>query len=297
MNRKKTAKDKRKSFYVHPYDNVDNWLSGDFQNPPWLKPQIDAFQKRINSAFGAENAMVLVWSGDRSYGDEFYTDWFSNGQPKGRPEKKPVLLFREFPINERDYVYASVPRWCLMEVSHGSQITDWEAASWVEDKNMIGGRKRIRPKIPPEFYHTHLINGVLAYHEQPVQVDSVPPCCQRLWEAKKAICYGKYRDPNDADIAMIRGIREGMDAAGVTQRNDEPRSAKLLQAANLTTKHFIKRAQMQKAAAVKDFMLERPDRFFGDILKLKGSTMSNIEMERIVADALAQDDEERFATL
>ncbi len=282
---------------VHQFDNIDNWYKGGFEKAPWSKDQIASFQKRIDSAFGAERAIVLVWSGDRSYGEEMFMDWYFNGLPKGRPEKKPVLLFGEYPVNDgNDWLYVYPPRWCLMEAHHGSQLeASWEDSSWVADETFAGGRKRIRPEKPPEFYYVHLNRGVLAYHEQPIATGDVPPCCRRAWDADRRICYGSYREPGDEDIAMIRAIRENMDKFGVAQRNDAPRDAKTVMAANLATKHFVEKAQHRRFTAAKELILGNVSAFCGDILAKKGSAMSNIEVERIVKGALERQEEERFA--
>ena len=277
---------------LHEYDDPDNWIKGDFAAPPLSAEQIGEFQKRLDSVFGAEKAIVLVWSGDRSYGDEFYTDWHFNGLPKGRPERKPVLLFGEVPVNETDYCYITCPRWLLMEVNHGSQLeAGWEDSAWVTDPDMFGGKKRIRTAKPPKYFYAHL--RVIAEHEQTTVIGEVPPCCRRLWQ-KKRICYGKYRLPDDTDIAFVRNIRTNMDARGITQRNDEARSAKIITDGNLATQHFIKRAEQQRATAVKEFMLASPDAFFGDIVQRKGGSMSARELDSTVRQALEQQEEERF---
>lgn len=300
MNRKRTSKIKhelaKQSAREHPFDRLNNWIRGDYATPPWPKDKIADFQKRINSAFGAENALVLVWSADRSYGDEICDGpWDSFGNPIGKFNRKPVLLFGQYGDSGGDFLYVVPPRWCVMEVHHGSQLTDWDEAAWVSDTAYIGSRKRIRPEKAPEFYYVHLINSVLASHEQPLVSGGEPPCCTRLWENAKRICYGKYREPNDSDIAMIRSIREGMDAWGVAQRADQPRSAKMLMLANLATTHFMREAKLNRSRAAKDLILSNVGAFCGDILKKKGSTMPLSQMERIVTQALNDDEEARFS--
>ena len=296
MNRKKTAKIAKaieKAPSIHPFDDTETWLRGDFTAPPWPKEKIVEFQKRINSAFGAENALVLAWSGDRSYGDSFYTNWFANGLPKGKLERKPVLLFAEVPVSEHDYLYITVPRWLILEVHHGSELeSSWEVASWVEDKSMLGGRKRIRAEKPPEFFYQHL--QIIAQHDRPFLTNDMPACCRNMM-AQNRICYGRYREPSEVDIAYIRGIRERMDRDGVAQRNDERRSAKLLQNAAASTRHFIHRAQQQKALAVQEMMLENPKLYLGDILKRSGNTMSAKELREIAVEAFDETNQERFA--
>lgn len=299
MNRKAQAKKDKKEagvkklHFSSAFDDPIAWLQGIPSTPPWPKDKIKDFQKRIDSAFGAENAIVLVWSGDRSYGDEFYTDWFSNGQPKGKPERKPVLLFSEHKVNDHDYVYVTCPRWLLMEVNHGSQLeAGWEGSSWVSDSSFTGGKKRIRPEKPPEYFYTHL--EILAEHEKPILTNDIPPCCLRMLREKR-ICYGKYREPDDRDIATVGEIRARMDRDGVAQRNDSARSEKLLRKASAQTRYFIKRAEQQKAKGAMDLVLAHPEKFFRDIVLRKGGSMSARELERTVKGALEQQEQERFA--
>lgn len=283
-NRKKQAKlDKVKPEPIHIYDQTETWLRGDFHAPPWSQEKIDAFQKRIDSAFGAENAIVLAWSGDRSYGDAFLNE-------KGELERKPVLLFAETKINETDYHYASVPRWVLMEVHHGSELEDgWDEAAHVVDNH--GACLRIRPEKPPKHFYVHL--KTIAQHNIPVNSGLMPQCCANMI-AQKRICYGKYKLPSDEDIAYVGRIRARMDKDGVAQRNDTARSIKLLQNATSATQHFIKKAQEQRAFATQQHILENLDTFTKDILEKKGSTMSYKEVHDIAKEAFDQQNESRF---
>jgi len=276
------------SLSLHPYDDINNWLKGDFKTPPWSPKQIQDFQDRLDSAFGAKNAFVLVWSADRRYGDEFYNE-------HGELEKKPPLLFKEVPAsdkpNEKDYIYIGVPRWMIMEVHHGSQLeAGWESASWVTDPD--GSKRRVRPENPPEFYYVNA--RVIDRHEQTSVIGAVAPCCQRMWSNGKNVCFGRYREPDETDIAFVRGIRENQDKANVVQRNDAERCAKIIQDGNLATKHFMKRSAELKSLAVQEAMLAHPEAFFGDILKDRGATMSPREFESTVRQALEQQHEERF---
>lgn len=285
MNRKKQAKINKKLGSVHIFDETETWLRGDFRTPPWPQDKIDEFQKRLDSAFGGENAIVLAWSGDRKYGDIFLNE-------KGEPEQKPVLLFSEHKVNETDYIYVTCPRWLLLEVNHGSQLeASWEAASIVYDQNQVP--RRIRPEKPPKYFYTHL--RIIADHDPEITRNGIPPCCEQKWMNGKRICYGKYREPNDTDIAFVGRIREQMDRDGIAQRNDTARDPKVLLKAKLATNHFIKQSQLQQAMHTKDVMLANPGPFFQSILDRIGSTMSPKERDKIVKSALDQQDEERFS--
>ncbi len=286
MNRKKTSKLKKlietQVSKLSPFDNPENWLTDNFEKSPWSKEQTANFQKRLDSAFEAENAIVLAWSGDRNYGDAFYNE-------KGELERKPVLLFAEEKINDRDYLYISCPRFVLLEVHHGSQLEDgWDEASFVT--NEYGKPIRIRPEKPPQFFYKHF--KVIATHDTPSLIGDEPLCCQRMMVQNK-ICYGRYREPSDADIAFVGETRKRLNKMGIFQRNDTERSAKLLETAALSTKHFIKRAQEQKALRVQEAMLNNYEVFFDDILEK--NPMSPREVRAALKEAFDQQNTERFA--
>lgn len=286
MNRKRQAKLDRQVAIIEPphvYDDTETWVRGDFAEAPWPKWKIDEFQKRIDSAFGAEGAIVLAWSGDRTYGDAFLNE-------KGELERKPVLLFAETKINETDYHYTCCPRWVLMEVHHGSELEDsWEESAYVTDND--GVVHRIRPEKPPKHFYVHL--RTIAKHDIPVNSGLMPQCCANMM-AQNRICYGKYKLPSDDDIAFVGRIRERMDRDGVAQRNDGQRVSKLIENATLSTKHFIKKAQQQRAFATQQHILENLEHFSKDILEKKGSTMSYGEVYDIAKEAFDQQNEQRF---
>ncbi len=297
-NRKKTSKilkeaqAARAAYRFHKYDDINNWLRADYQASPWTPEQTAIYQKKLDSAFGAEGAIILAWSGDRQYGDAFYTDWYPNGLPKGKLERKPPLLFAEHKVSETDYLYIGVPRFLLLEVLHISQYeAGWNEASWVQAPEMIGGRKRIRPETPPKKMYKHLL--IIAEHDQTQLSHEVPNCCVKMLNQKR-ICYGRYKEPSEVEISHIRGVRNNLDYRGIAQRNDAPTSKKLIEESSLAAKHFIKRAQEQQALGVKDMMLANSEAFFGDLPKRIGSTKSYKELESIVKSALEQQEQERF---
>ncbi len=293
-NRKKTSKlvKKAQTYKFGPFDDPSTWVTDDFSKPPWLPEKIADYQKKLDSAFGAENAIILAWSGDRQYGDAFYTDWYVTGLPKGKLERKPPLLFAEHKINEHDYFYVTCPRWILVQALHISEYeAGWESASWIPDPSMIGGRKRIRSEKPPKQMYKHVL--IIAEHDQTLLSHEIPKCCVKMLNQKR-ICYGRYKEPSDVELSHVRGIRRSQDHRGIIQRNDAPRSRKLIEEASLAAKYFIKRAQEQQALGVKDMMLANSEAFFGDLLKRTGSTKSFKELETIAKSAMEQQEQERF---
>lgn len=289
MNRKRTAKYQKALAAdiaaLGRYDDPVTWLTDaqELSKSPWPQHKIDEFQKKIDSAFGGEKCIILAWSGDRRYGDVFYNE-------KGELERKPVLMFAEIPVNERDYCYLVVPRWCLLEVHHGSQLEDsWEESSLVKDND--GVMRRVRPEKPPEFFYTHL--KVIGQHETPVNSGLMPPCCERLLSEMR-VCYGKYREPSEEDIGFVRTIRENMDKEGVAQRNDTTRSAKLLQKAALTTQYHMKRAAEQQALRSQELMLDNVALTFKDWQVATGDTKSPDELRSILKEAFDEQNQRRF---
>jgi len=284
-NRKKISKiDKIKkqiAASLHPYDKMEDWVGADFTKPPLPQDKIDEFQRKLDSAFGAENAIILAWSGERKYWDELYTEWHPNGLPKGVLEKKPILLFAQYNINEDDYLYIIAPRWMLLEKLHPNEYAaGWEAAKWIEDNRVLGGKKQIRADRPPEAFYKVL--KTIAEHETPYHTGETPPCCVRWREELMRICYGKYRPPADEDLAFVRQIRENMDAAGVAQRNDAPRSAKVLQDAAASTQHHIRQAAMARTKQVSEMIALNPQAYLGEVIQKKGITLNQREIDECV---------------
>ncbi len=300
-NRKRAAKliqkveQAKKLHFLQPLDDPLEWIKGDVPCP-WTSAQMKDYQKRLDSAFGAENAIILAWSYDRRYWDEFYEDWYATGLPKGALAKKPILLFKQVPVSEKDWIYISTPRFLLLERLHGSELEEsWEDSSWVQNGETIGGARRIRPEKPPKDFYQVL--RTIAQHEQTVIIGEEPPCCRRMWHADKSICYGKYRPPSDADIAFVRRIRTRMDRDGVSQRNDAPRLKKVIENASSATKHFMRQAEMRRATAVKEMILGDPMGYMGSILKkYKLDDCTPREIDTTVREALEIAEEKRFET-
>lgn len=296
MNRKKISKMKREVAKdvdsLSPYDDILCWLK-DRIPCPWTQAQIDAFQSRLDSAFGAKDAIVLAWSGDKKYWDEFYTDSHINGLPKGVLEKTPMLLFKKIPVSEADYIYVSAPRWLLLETIHPSQLeASWEADSFVDDPTSVTGKKRIRAERPPKAFYQ--IFKTIAVHEKAPAPGEWRPCCKRAWNADGSICYGKYRPPSDEDVESVGRMRARQLADGVTQRNDEPREARLLQKATAATNFFIKESERRQRQAVREMIMGDPHQFLGDVIKNYGITMNATQLDRTLKQAFKQSEQENL---
>jgi hypothetical protein len=292
MNRKKAAKEtKRKPHIENPLDDMMAWLETDLSKPPLDAEWQADFQKKLDSAFGAKDAIVLAWSGDQKYWNTVACDWFSTGTAK-QWEKKPIVLFGCFNVSETDYIYVSPPRWLLLERRHPAQYAaTWEQSAWIADARMLSNRKRFLPEQPPKAMYEWL--RTIAEHDQTIVIGDMPRCCRTALDVKK-VCYGRYKPPSEIDIAYVRGIREKMDRDGLVQRNDEPVNEQSLKQAKMTSKFYHQQAERQQSSALKDFILSNPRAFLGAMPQRKGITLSDREITEAVKEALDQSETERF---
>jgi hypothetical protein len=296
MNRKRKSKLNKEVSFLNPYNDPVQWVGSDFSTPPLDAQWQSDFQRKIDSAFGAENALILAWSGQREYWDEFYTDWFGNGAPKEESlEKKPIILFGKYDVNDTDYLYIYPPRWLILERHHPVQYeASWESDAWASDERMTGGKKRIRNLKVPNAFYVHL--KTIAEHDEVTTRGERPRCCRYAMENAKRICYGRYRPPSDEDLEYVRNIRINMDAAGVSQRNDEKTGEKLLKQAAASTSFYIRQAEQQKSKAIKEYIMSHPRAFLGTMPQDRGITLSAREIEEAVLEGLEQSEQERFGS-
>lgn len=283
---KETLEADRKKVSVHPFNDEVSWVGRRWKTPPWTDAQIADYQKKINSAFGAEDAFILAWSGDERYWDRFYEEWYTLGYlelPKGELKPKPILLWGQFNLNAEDYLYIFPPRWLILEKLHPSEYANgWEEASWVDTG--LGTKRRVRSETPPPAMYSIL--QTIAHHEMPTITGDKPPCCRRWLERDSPrICYGEYRPPSDKELAMLRNMREEMDRDGVAQRNDEARSEKVLRKAAASTQHYIKSAAMAQTLSVNQMIAENPQLYLGDMIERAGLTSAR-EIDGWVAKGL-----------
>lgn len=296
MNRKKTSKvtqERTKQINrLSVFDDPAQWLGESFTTAPWTDAQIAEYQKKIDSAFGAENAIRLAWSGDERYWDEFAVEWNSMGVAT-KFKKVPNLLLLDQPVapGSDDYVRIQVPRWTLLERLHPSELeASWQV--WDDADEYLGGKKQLRKKQPPsEYWH---VLATLAEHEQPVITGAPFPCCERMWHGGKLMCFGKYRPPSEADLLKVRAMRTAMDKDGVAQRNDQPRSQKLRARAQALTQHYMNQAKRQRATAVKELIMSDPQSYFRDVIKDRGITLSAKEIDLAVLEGLNIAEDKRF---
>lgn len=270
---------------VHPYNNIADWLDSDFSEPPKNAAWQKKFQQKIDDTFGVKGAIVLAWSGDKRFWvDEFYTNWFQNGQPKLESlEKKPIILWAKIPQGKYDYVYVSPPRWLLLERLHPEQYApNWKNSCFVTDAAMTSGKKQARPLTPPKEYFVHW--RTLGEHEHGT-VRGDPPCCARVKQINaNACCFGKYRPPYEQDLIAIRKFRDWRNEVNA-QRADQPISAKSLQSVSSMTKAYFEEAKRAELRVMREFALSHPEIFIGTAMKDRGLKYSPREVENIIKES------------
>lgn len=297
MNRKRQSKLKKAEIAhkaataLHPYDDVTEWFGADFSRPPETEEWVKAFQERIDAAFGVKGAFVLAWSGDRTYWDEFYTDWHSNGAAKdGSLEKKPILLWHTFWVNDLDYIYLYPPRWVILESIHPAQYRPtWETGVWVSDPKMLGGRKQIRTIVPPDAMYQSW--RTVAEHDEPLQTGAKPLCCAAA-NANGLICYGRYRKPNETDLDALRKMRSYMDENGY-QRPDEAHDARTKERLRQMTRYYIDQSRRMQRTALRNFAMIDPKLLLNSSLADRGISLSAREIEALAAEAIDRIESEK----
>lgn len=288
LTRKQAAAKKPSS--AHPYNNLEDWLGADFSKPPESEEWVKDFQRRIDNAFGAEGLFVLAWSGDQSYWEEFACDWYANGTAKTF-EKRPIMLWAEIPVDNKDYIYIYPPRWMILEKWHPVQYApNWESSVWEDDDTMLGGRKQIRPKNPPKDFYGFWKS--VERHSNHTAPNGEPVCCVSSLRVGK-LCYGEYRKPDDSDLLALSKMRKDMDKRNA-QRPDEPLQERTLEEARLNSRHYRQRSKEQKAEAVLNLGKCNPNMYLGNLEKDHGIKLSAREKEAIVTEALTKNIEEEM---
>lgn len=282
---------------LHPYNDIGEW-AGDFSRAPLSDVKIKEFQQKIDQAFGVnpegKSQIVLAWSGDRTFWEPFYTDWYLNGLPiESSLEKQPILLFFRYKVNDYDYLDLYPPRWILLERREPAQYADsWKESSWAED-GRLGCEKMLRPDDPPKDYYVWY--QTLATHDAPTNIGYLPPCCARSRKAQKK-CFGKYREPNEADLADLRRFRQWREDNNC-QRADEPLTAESLRKISIATRFSIDQAEKRKIKAMREWVMTNPSQFLGSFMKDRDCQLSAREIDESVSDGLEIIEQEKYARI
>lgn len=144
--------------------------------------------------------------------------------------------------NGDDWTYFCPPRW-VFEQRHerATYYSAWEATRWaLEDPdgdpsqclscgsidcavqlgpevrcrncysaNVRGGAK-VDKGPPPEEYFSYAY--LAAEHEQSFTEEGWPTCCDRLYREGRRRCWGRFRNPNDSDLEVLRAAVRAREA-------------------------------------------------------------------------------------
>ena len=212
---------------VQPLDNKDIWREAPAYSPP-ADIDIVREQKWIDSLMGTtrgnESIYKLVWNGDRNYWHRFYMVTNGLGRPIGDPERRPLIRFKALRDSNTRQLIRDVfpPRWLILTRLEPEQYAEgWKSESYINDGNVVGGKRQIRPdEPPPVFWLNHM---TIARHSD--------FCCSTAYKNKEK-CFGEYAPPSfarelleiqhKADMdAGIRSVFEKIDAGFASEIDEE----------------------------------------------------------------------------
>jgi len=268
---------------VHPYDDFSTWLKADFTEAPWPKARTRAFQKEIDRLIGTnsrgESFVKLVWSGDRRYWYPYYSNWYSTGTPREDSlELRPVVLYRTHTLdNGVDYIDIYPPRWLLLQKIEPEQYAEtWELGCYERDP-LLSGPKVVRPLTPPKEYYVWF---------QTIASHAVHGDCCKAAESNLAVCYGRYREPAQADFDFLVENNRWRASSG-RQRSDMPLTEETLKTITKEVAWYNAQMRDQKTKAASEAIMENPAAFVQPFLntvgKEGGNRLSAAEIEEAVA--------------
>lgn len=191
---------------LHPLDDPREWARQPAYDPP-RDVDIAAEQKKIDEIYGTDangqSIMKLVWTGDREYWFQFYTEWNALGHPTAEPQRSPLIRYQTLHDSNGKKIRDTFPaRWLLLSRIAKSQYeNDWKQYSYVYAPELSGVQEY------------DLGNGQTRLEARPVykqiRPDEPPPalwlwyatikdcngqCCVSARKSGR-VCYGKYAPP------------------------------------------------------------------------------------------------------
>jgi len=212
---------------VGKYDDPRTW----HETP--LEPIFDTkdYQRRIDEIVGTSNdhsIVRLIWS------------WKSREFLFGRWQAK----YRAWSVTVGEEVYdISPPRWILEERFEPGQYFDaWQATRYIKDP--ATGELLDKGEPPRDGWYGYL--HLCAEHEPN------GACCERAYKCKRRRCWGYYREPNDADLDLLRRAMKRKAEDNFKQSPHEPLSAETL--AEIAREEFaaIEEEEERKSIEVHD---------------------------------------------
>lgn len=183
------------TLFHETYDNPQKWANDD----TWKRPSFNVaeYQKKIDEIVGksrgGHSIVVLRWMRDSECYERFYTDWDTEGTPI-KHELRARYNFLTVDLPNGDTVDIPPPRWVFEQRYEPEQIAEeWNTARW----EMKDGRPvPIRDACPAIGYYQWL--WTIAHH--------TPTCCEDGITAHRTICWGRYREPSEKDLTVLKAM-------------------------------------------------------------------------------------------
>lgn len=225
------------------YDDQSKWAREGIFKPPShvdVKAYQKALDKIVGVALNGESIIRLQWAWECRRWENIEWDGFGNAT-KGEWRQKYRALTVE--IGNDEYVDIAPPRWVLEERFEPEQYAPtWEktrykpvtkgnppfmcpkcyGVGWINPWLSMGPmlscqhcgeitdlptvRQDMFGPAPREGWYNLLPEyGVIAEHENRKR------CCDRLWKKEKAICWGRYKLPDEKELTMLKRARQARD--------------------------------------------------------------------------------------
>lgn len=231
---------------AHPLDDPNEWARTPMYRPP-SSVDIKKEQERINKISGVtlkgDPIYTLVWSGDRRYWDQFYTEWDALGRPRKEPERWPLVRYKALrDSNGKKIRDVFPPRWLILARIEKPQYEEtWKRESWVYAPE-IGTYKMIRPDTPPDVFYFWF--ATIASHSD--------HCCG-LRRKESKMCYGRYAPP-----AAIHSVLRSQVKADRTAKHKAFEKVDLSTIMEMADEYTGYRYELHQLQASTEIFIENP---------------------------------------
>lgn len=216
----------------------DTWGCAEVYQPPPFP--VSAFQKKLDAIFPptikGQPRVRLVWAGDiqRCY-SKFGAEWSKITGHATKWDLRAKYRYAELKI-DGEFLDVPPPRWILEQREEpGQYLQSWEAGRWNKDG------QEVRPPAPLDGYYSHL--WTIARHSE--------TCCKDT--PKGLVCWGKYREPDDRDIEVLKRAKYYRDKDEAFSL-ENPVPDKILASAAKTANEKALRKQTEADEELKEYI-------------------------------------------
>lgn len=195
------------------YNDPTKWASPGI----WERPAFNLakYQKRLDKVCGTSDGKPIVrlrWAWDKDTRDFYYTKWDALGRGI-EGEHRYKYRAATLPLGNGDTVDIPPPRWILEQrYEPGQYWASWQASRYVDDTD--GVRKDMRGEPPADGWYGFL--WCVADHDESGE------CCNRVWDTRRATCWGRYKEPDEHELNLLRRAIQRRDADPYKYSPHEP---------------------------------------------------------------------------